>query len=94
MLKKRRLRIMLQGHFPGHHPTRIHNFIRIPDFGHAIRGKRSDSHLLGFIHVIGHEVQTDCRLYPSQGIVMRETLVAKIIVAGLILVIKDVALLM
>ncbi len=50
-------------------PTR---FIQIPDFGRAIRGERSDSHLLGFIHVIGHEVQTDCRLYPSQGIVMRE----------------------
>jgi hypothetical protein len=26
MLKNRRLRIMLQGHFPGHHPRRIHNF--------------------------------------------------------------------
>jgi hypothetical protein len=34
-------------------------FIQIPDFGHAIRGDRLDSHLLGFIHVIGHEVQAD-----------------------------------
>jgi hypothetical protein len=37
-------------------PTR---FIRILDFGHAIRGERLDSHFLGFIHVIGQEVQAD-----------------------------------
>jgi hypothetical protein len=29
------------------------------DFGSAIRDDRLDSHLLGFIHVIGHEVQAD-----------------------------------
>jgi hypothetical protein len=34
-------------------------FIQIPDFGRAIRDDRLDSHLLGFVHVIGHEIQAD-----------------------------------
>jgi hypothetical protein len=34
-------------------------FVQIPDFGRAIRNDRLDSHLLGFIHVTGYEVQAD-----------------------------------